>query len=98
MIRVAFFAPALVTGGTQRHLQQVLGRLDPARFAPRVYTLVPGGEVEAELRAGGVDVVSLSVGPRLAAGRTLRAIVRTAAGSAPTGCRSFAATSVVRRW
>jgi len=80
MIRVAYFAPVLMTGGTQRHLQQVLGRLDRARFAARVYTLVPGGEVEAELRAAGVDVVSLAVGPRLVGARAARAIVRTAAG------------------
>ncbi len=79
MIRVAYFAPVLVTGGTQRHLQQVLGRLDRARFAARVYTLVPGGEVEAELRAAGVDVVSLALGPRLVAVRAARAIVRAAA-------------------
>jgi glycosyltransferase involved in cell wall biosynthesis len=79
MIRVAFFAPVLVTGGTQRHLQQVLGRLDATRFTARVYTLVPGGEVEAELRAAGIGVVSLSLGPRLAAARTARAILRAAA-------------------
>src|SRR5207245_375328 len=79
MIRVAYFAPVLVTGGTQRHLQQVLGRLDRARVAARVYTLVPGGEVEAELRAAGVDVVSLALGPRLVAVRAARAIVRAAA-------------------
>jgi glycosyltransferase involved in cell wall biosynthesis len=79
MIRVAYFAPVLGTGGTQRHLQQVLGRLDPTRFAARVYTLLPGGEVEAELRAAGVDVVSLSLGPRLVAARAVRAVVRTAA-------------------
>jgi len=80
MIRVAYFAPVLATGGTQRHLQQVLGRLDRARFAARVYTLVPGGEVEAELRAAGVDVVALAVGPHLVAVRAARAILRAAAG------------------
>jgi glycosyltransferase involved in cell wall biosynthesis len=79
MIRIAFFAPPLVTGGTQRHLQQVLRRLDPARFTARVYTLVPGGDVEAELRAEGVDVVSLSIGPRLVAARAAGAIRRVVA-------------------
>jgi len=87
MIRVAYFAPVLATGGTQRHLQQVLGRLDRARFAARVHTLVPGGEVEAELRAAGVDVVSLAIGPRLATARAARAIARTAAGLRADGVR-----------
>lgn len=77
-IRIAFFAPLLTTGGTQRHLQQVLGLLDPRRFAPRVYTLRPGGEVEAELRAAGVPVASLGIGPRLASPRAALAVARTA--------------------
>jgi glycosyltransferase involved in cell wall biosynthesis len=77
-IRIALFAPLLATGGTQRHLQQVLGYLDPVRFRAHVYTLRPGGEVEDELRAAGVPVTSLAVGGRLSAPRSLRAIVATA--------------------
>jgi len=77
-VRIAYFAPLLGTGGTQRHLQQVLSLLDPARFEATVYTLRPGGEVETELRASGVDVRSLSVGASLAAPRSLRAILSTA--------------------
>jgi glycosyltransferase involved in cell wall biosynthesis len=77
-VRIAYFAPLLGTGGTQRHLQQVLGLLDPARFEATVYTLHPGGEVEDELRASGVDVRSLSVGSTLSAPRSVRAIVSTA--------------------
>jgi hypothetical protein len=77
-VRIAYFAPLLGTGGTQRHLQQVLSLLDPARFEATVYTLRPGGEVEDELRASGVDVRSLSVGGSLAAPGSLRAIVSTA--------------------
>src|SRR5207244_3514753 len=45
MTRVAYFAPLLYTGGTQRHLQQVLRHLDPRRFVAHVYTLRPGGEL-----------------------------------------------------
>jgi glycosyltransferase involved in cell wall biosynthesis len=78
MIRIAFFAPLLVTGGTQRHIQQVLRLLDPARFAARIYTLRPGGEIETELRSAGVNVGSLSVGHRLATPRTVRAMLRAA--------------------
>jgi glycosyltransferase involved in cell wall biosynthesis len=77
-VRIALFAPLLGTGGTQRHLQQVVALLDPARFHVEVLTLRAGGEVEDELRAGGVSVRSLSVGARLASARTLRAIVSAA--------------------
>src|SRR3989442_3710156 len=77
-IRIAFFAPLLTTGGTQRHLQQLLGGLDSRRFATRVYTLRAGGEVEAELRAGGVPVTSLGVGRRLARPGVVPVLVRTA--------------------
>src|SRR4029077_18618697 len=77
-VRIAYFAPLLGTGGTQRHLQQVLSLLDPARFEATVYTLRPGGEVETELRASGVDVRSLSVGASLAAPRSPRGILSTA--------------------
>ena len=77
-VRIALFAPLLGTGGTQRHLQQVVALLDPARFHVEVLTLRAGGEVEDELRAGGVSVRSLSVGARLTSARTLRAIVAAA--------------------
>ena len=74
-VRIAFFAPLLTTGGTQRHLQQVLALLDPARFRTQVYTLRPGGEVEDELRAAGVRVTSLGVGRSLSSPRSVRAIL-----------------------
>jgi glycosyltransferase involved in cell wall biosynthesis len=77
-VRIAFFAPLLATGGTQRHLQQVLALLDPTRFRSHVYTLRPGGEVEDELRATGVPLTSLGVGTSLSSPRSVRAILRTA--------------------
>jgi glycosyltransferase involved in cell wall biosynthesis len=77
-VRIALFAPLLGTGGTQRHLQQVVALIDPARFHVEVLTLRAGGAVEDELRAGGVSVRSLGVGARLASARTLRAIVAAA--------------------
>jgi hypothetical protein len=49
MIRIAYFAPLLWTGGTQRHLQQVLRLLDRDRFGIHVYTLRGGGEIEADI-------------------------------------------------
>src|SRR5262249_30804782 len=78
MVRIAFFAPLLSTGGTQRHLQQVLALLDRGRFEAFVYTLRPGGEVEDELRANGVAVRSLSIGRTLSSPRSVRAILSTA--------------------
>lgn len=79
MIGVALFAPLLTTGGTQRHLQQVLRWLDGGRFRASVFTLRPGGEVEAALGAAGVEVHSLNVGNRLSAPRAWLAMVRAAA-------------------
>jgi glycosyltransferase involved in cell wall biosynthesis len=76
-VRIAFFAPLLTTGGTQRHLQQVLEMLDPSRFAAEVYTLRPGGEVENDLRASGVRVTSLALGG-LATPRSAATMVRIA--------------------
>lgn len=78
MTRIAYFAPLLATGGTQRHLQQVLGLLDAKRFHAEVFTLRSGGDVERELRAAGVRVSSLDVPGRLAAPGALRALLRTA--------------------
>jgi glycosyltransferase involved in cell wall biosynthesis len=78
MTRIAFFAPWLQTGGTQRHLQQVIGLLDPARFSTRVYTLRPGGEVEAELEASGVPVTCLHLGGSLGSPRAMVKMVRAA--------------------
>lgn len=77
-LRVAYFAPWLFTGGTQRHLQQVIGLLDRTRFEPVVYTLRPGGDVEYELRADGVPVMSLGIGANLFGPGALRGVARAA--------------------
>jgi glycosyltransferase involved in cell wall biosynthesis len=78
MMRIVYFAPLLATGGTQRHLQQVLGLLDGRRFAAEVLTLRAGGAIEGELRAAGVPVSSLDMPRSLAAPATWRAIIRAA--------------------
>src|SRR5205823_3959655 len=78
MTRVAYFAPLLYTGGTQRHLQQVVRHLDPRRFSVHVYTLRAGGEVADELRAAGVALTSLDVGDRVATPQFLRGVLRAA--------------------
>lgn len=86
-VRVAIFAPGLVTGGTQRHLQQVLGGLDRRRFHPVVYSLKSGGEVAAELGAAGVPVRFVPLEGRLVSLRTVRAIRRVAGELRADGVR-----------
>lgn len=76
MIRVALFAPWLITGGTQRHLQQVVRHLDRRRFSTHVFTLKAGGEVADELVRHGIPVECLDVGPGLLRPRALLAIAR----------------------
>jgi len=78
VIRVAFFSPLLGTGGTQRHLQEVVSLIDGSRFAARLFTLRPGGDVEAELKNAGVSVTSLGIGTRLPTARAASAMLRAA--------------------
>jgi len=73
-VRVAYFAPWLFTGGTQRHLQQVIGLLDRTRFEPHVFTLRAGGDVERELVASGVPVTPLGIGANMFAPRSVRGV------------------------
>jgi glycosyltransferase involved in cell wall biosynthesis len=77
-VRVAYFAPWLFTGGTQRHLQQVVELLDRSRFEPVVFTLRPGGDVERELQARGVSVTSLGIGANVVGPRAVRGMLRAA--------------------
>jgi glycosyltransferase involved in cell wall biosynthesis len=75
MIRLAVLSPPLTTGGTQRHLQMVLPRLDPARFQVSLHPLRAGGAVEAEIRACGIPVEPFDLGGHL---RNAAAVVRAA--------------------
>lgn len=86
-VRVAIFAPGLVTGGTQRHLQQVLGGLDRRRFDPVVYSLKSGGEVALELGAAGVPVRFVPLEGRLVSLGTVRAVRRVATELRADGVR-----------
>jgi glycosyltransferase involved in cell wall biosynthesis len=78
MVRMALFAPFLITGGTQRHLQEVVRLLDRRRFTVTVYTLRAGGEVQAELRSEGVEVRPLAIGSSLLSPKTVAAVVGVA--------------------
>jgi glycosyltransferase involved in cell wall biosynthesis len=53
---VAYIYVTLATGGAERHLQALLGRLDRRRFDPRVICLGEAGEIGDALRAAGIPV------------------------------------------
>jgi glycosyltransferase involved in cell wall biosynthesis len=64
-VPVAYFIDHLKVGGAQRHLIEVLRRLDRQRFAPQVWTLRGEGELIAEAEQFGIPVRSFGLGARL---------------------------------
>ncbi len=75
---IAFFPPRLATGGTQRHLLEVLRFLDRTRFHPLVVSAKSGGELAAAIRASGVELVDLGLGERLLSADLARCVRATA--------------------
>jgi glycosyltransferase involved in cell wall biosynthesis len=75
---VAFLPPRLVSGGTQRHLLEVLKFIDRARFRPLVVSAKSGGELGRAVTACGVELVELHLGNRMASGDFLRCVRETA--------------------
>jgi glycosyltransferase involved in cell wall biosynthesis len=76
---IAFFSPELVSGGTQRHLLEVLRLIDRARFVPLVIAAKNGGPLGAAIRAAGVELVELNLGPTMLSRDFLRCVRETAA-------------------
>lgn len=76
---IAFLPPRLVTGGTQRHLLEVLKFLDRRRFRPLVISAKRGGELGRAIEACGVELVQLDLGERVLSADMVRCIRRTAA-------------------
>jgi glycosyltransferase involved in cell wall biosynthesis len=76
---IAFFPPRLVTGGTQRHLVEVLKFLDRRRFRPIVISAKRGGELGRAIEACGVELVQLDLGERVLSADMLRCVRDTAA-------------------
>ncbi|MGE0681055.1 MAG: glycosyltransferase [Candidatus Binatia bacterium] len=64
-VPVAYFIDHLKVGGAQRHLIEVLRRLDRQRFSPQVWTLRGEGELIQEAEQSGVPVKSFDLGARL---------------------------------
>ena len=56
MTCVLFVGPRLATGGTERHLLQILPELGAAGFGAHLHVLERGGELEAELLDRGIDI------------------------------------------
>jgi glycosyltransferase involved in cell wall biosynthesis len=56
--RVLVVCYRLDIGGTERHLVQVMPRLDPLQFEVRLFQLVPGGVLGDEFRRHGIVVES----------------------------------------
>ncbi len=75
---IAFFAPELVSGGTQRHLLEVLRLIDRTRFTPVVIAAKSGGPLGAAIRAAGIELVELRLGPTMMSGDFLRCVRETA--------------------
>jgi glycosyltransferase involved in cell wall biosynthesis len=71
---IAFFSPELVSGGTQRHLLEVLKLIDRARFAPLVISAKGRGPLGAVIRDAGVPLVELDLGPSMLSGDFLRCV------------------------
>ena len=76
---IAFFSPELVSGGTQRHLLEVLRLIDRARFVPLVIAAKSGGPLGAAVRASGVELVELNLGPTMVSRDFLRCVRETVA-------------------
>ena len=69
----------MVSGGTQRHLLEVLKFIDRTRFRPLVVSAKSGGELGPAVTACGVELVELHLGNRMASGDFLRCVRETAA-------------------
>jgi glycosyltransferase involved in cell wall biosynthesis len=64
-VGIAYFIDHLKVGGAQRHLVEVLRRLDRQRFSPQVWTLRGEGELLSEAAGLGVPVRTFGLGERL---------------------------------
>ena len=71
---IAFFSPELVSGGTQRHLLEVLKLIDRERFTPIVISAKGRGPLGAVVRDAGVALVELDLGPSMMSRDFLRCV------------------------
>ncbi len=71
---IAFFSPELVSGGTQRHLLEVLKLIDRARFTPIVISAKGRGPLGTVIRDAGIELVELELGPSMLSRDFLRCV------------------------
>jgi glycosyltransferase involved in cell wall biosynthesis len=76
---IAFFSPELVSGGTQRHLLEVLKLIDRERFTPLVISAKGHGPLGEAVRASGTDLIELGLGDSMFSRDFLRCVRETAA-------------------
>jgi glycosyltransferase involved in cell wall biosynthesis len=69
--RVAYVIGHLKVGGAQKHIYEVLRRLDRSRFTPRVYCLKRRGSIVQSLERLGVRVTDLEIGDSLSTPKSL---------------------------
>lgn len=74
-IKLMFVVAALYTGGAERHLLQILPRLDPERFESKVVCIKEPGNLYLEFEEAGIPAAVLGYGKRQEA-RALAALVR----------------------
>ena len=55
-VTVAYLLPRLEMGGTEKHVRDLVGKLDRTRFRPVVVAITEGGPLEAAFAAMGVPV------------------------------------------
>lgn len=60
--KIAYVIGHLKTGGAQKHLYELLRRLDRSRFSPRVYCLKRSGALVRDIAGLGVGVEDLRIG------------------------------------
>jgi L-malate glycosyltransferase len=69
--RVAYVIGHLKVGGAQKHLYEVMRRLDRSRFTPHVYCLKRRGSIVQSLNRLGVEVTDLEIGNSLSTPKSL---------------------------
>lgn len=74
-VRIAYLIGHLRTGGTQKHLYELLRRLDRSRFAPRVYCLKRQGAMIEDLEGLGIQVDDLQIGASLSEPKSLLRLI-----------------------
>jgi glycosyltransferase involved in cell wall biosynthesis len=69
--RIAYLIGHLEVGGAQKHIYEVVRRLDRSRFTPQVYCLKRRGPIVRSIEHLGIEVTDLKIGNSLSTPRSL---------------------------